>query len=132
MATGDPIAIVNSKIATLNVSQVLTLTAADQTTDATAQKFVYTPTGKDNKICFVVYQSSGSYALTATLAAGVGVFGAAAKANTIPATAGTYIIQVETGKHMLANGTIELSILPAAGRDLVNDHALTVGVIELQ
>ena len=125
------IAIVNSKTTTLNASQILTMTVADETTDATAQKFVYTPTGKDNKICFVIDTSSAN-ALTATLAAGVGVFGAAAKANTIPATAGIYMIQVETGKHMLANGTIELSILPASGKDLVNDHALSVGVIELQ
>ena len=130
MAAGDNLAITNSKV-TLNTTRVLTYVAADQTTDATAQKFVYTPTGKDNKICFVIYSGAAS-ALTATLTAGAGVFGAAAKANTIPATAGTYILQIETGKYMLANGTVELSILPAAGKDLVTDHALTVGVIELQ
>lgn len=122
--------ITNSKV-TLNTSRVLTWIAADEVTDATAQKFIYTPTGKDNKICFVIYSGAAS-ALTATVSAGAGVFGSAAKANTIPATAGTYILQIETGKFMLANGTIELSILPAAGKDLVNDHALTVGVIELQ
>jgi hypothetical protein len=133
MAKGDPIAIVNSKIASLNTIQILTMTAADQDADATAQKFVYTPTGKDNKIAFVVYTSAGGSATaTATLAAGVGVFGAAAKANTIPAVAGYYLIQAETGKYMLANGTLELSVLPPAGKDLLNDYALTVGVIELQ
>jgi len=133
MATGDNIAIVNTKIAALNAIQILTMTAADQTTDATAQKFIYTPTGRDNKIAFAVYTSAGGSATaTATLAAGVGVFGAAAKDNTIPAVAGTYLIEVETGKHMLANGTIELSILPPSGKDLVNDYAMTVGVIELQ
>ena len=126
------IAIVNSKITTLGTSQALTLTAADETTDATAQKFVYTPTGKDNKICFVI-TNAVAFAITATIAAGVGVFGAAAKANTIPATAGTYILQIETGKYMLANGTIEISFIPVTGgKDLTNDHALTVGVIELQ
>lgn len=130
MAMGDNLTITNSKV-TLNTTRVLTTVAADQTTDATAQKFIYTPTGKDNKICFVINTSSAN-ALTATLTAGAGVFGAPAKANTIPATAGQYLLQVETGKFMLANGTIELSILPAAGKDLVNDHALTVGVIELQ
>ncbi len=131
MAAGDPLAITNSRITALNATQVLTKATADQTTDATAQKFIYTPTGKDHKICFVIYSAAAS-ALTATLTAGAGVFGAPAKANTIPATAGTYILQIETGKYMLADGTIELSILPAAGKDLVNDHALTVGVIELQ
>jgi hypothetical protein len=109
------------------------MTAADQDTDATAQKFVYTPTGKDNKIAFVVYTSAvGTAKATATLSAGAGVFGAAAKDNEIPATAGYYLIEAETGKYMLANGTVELSILPPAGKDLLNDYALSVGVIELQ
>ena len=131
MAAGDPIAITNSRITALNATQALTWVTADQTTDATAQKFVYTPTGKDNKVCFVVYSGAAS-ALIATLSAGAGAFGGAAKANSIPATAGTYIVQVETGRHILANGTIELSVLPATGKDLVADHALTVAAIELQ
>lgn len=124
-------AIVNSKIAALNTTQILTQTAADETTDATAQKFVYTPTGKDGHIAFVINTSSAN-ALTTTITAGTRVFGAPAKVNTIPATAGIYIIQIETGKYMLANGTVEISFLPAAGKDLVNDHALAVGAIELQ
>jgi len=126
------IAIVNSRITTLGTNQALTLTAADETTDATAQKFVYTPTGKHNKCLFIVYQSSGSYTIGFTITAGAGVFGAVAKTGTIAAVAGNKLIQIETGKYMLANGTIEISFLPTTGRDLVNDHALTVGVIELQ
>lgn len=126
------IAIVNSKVTYLNVAQVITMTAADETTDATAQKFVYTPTGKDGKLVFVINQASGSVAMTTTITAGVGVFGAAAKTDTIPATAGIYMIQIETGKYMLANGTVEISFLPTSGKDLVNDHTLKVGVIELQ
>jgi hypothetical protein len=131
MAAGDPIAITNSRISALNATQALTQVAADAVAAATAQKFVYTPTGKDNKVCFVVYNGA-ALGLTATLSAGAGVFGTAAKANTIPATAGTYIVQVETGRHTLANGTIELSVLPGAGKALLTDHSLTVGAIELQ
>ena len=125
------IAVVNSKITSLNVDQLLTMTAADETADATAQKFVYTPTGRDNKIVWVIYNAAAE-ALTATFTAGVNVFGAAEAANTLPATIGNNIIQCETGKFMLANGTIELSVLPGGGKDLTNDNALTVGVIELQ
>lgn len=125
-------AVVNSRVAVLNTVQALTLTAADETTDVTAQKFVYTPTGKDNKLCFIM-TNAVAFAITTTIAAGAGVFGAAAKVDTIPATAGTYMLQIETGRYMLANGTVEISFLPAtAGKDLTNDHALTVGVIELQ
>jgi len=126
------IAIGNSKITALNVNQVLTQTAADEDGAGVAQKFVYTPTGKDARICFVVYNKAAA-AITATIVAGVGVFGAAAKALTIPATAlKTSIFQIETGRYMLTNGTIEISFLPAGAGQLVITHALTVGVIELQ
>jgi hypothetical protein len=126
------IAIVNSKIATLGTLRALTLTAADETTDVTAQKFVYTPTGKDNKICFVIYNGA-AHTMTATVTAGVGAMGAPALVNTVPASVGHSLIQLETGLYRTATGTVELSLLPTeAVHDLTNDHAATVGVIELQ
>lgn len=126
------IAIVNSKIAALNTNQVLTLTAADEDGAGVAQKFVYTPTGKDGHICFVVYNKAAA-AITATITAGARVFGAPAKVLTIPATATTNsIFQLETGKYMLANGTIEIEFDPAGAGQLVTTHAMTVGCIELQ
>lgn len=126
-------AIVNSKIAALNTNQVLTMTAADEDGPGVAQKFVYTPTGKDGHICFVVYNKV-AFAVTATISAGTRVFGAPAKVLTIPATADTNsIFQIETGKYMLANGTVEISFDPFdVTKKLTTDHALTVGVIELQ
>jgi|SRR5674476_1458920 len=121
-------AIVNSKVTTLNAIQPLTQTAADL---AGAQKFVYTPTGKDGKLCFVI-ANAVAFAVTTSIAAGSRVFGSAAKADTGRATAGTDILQIETGKYMQANGTIELTVTPYSGKGLTADHALTVGVIELQ
>lgn len=132
MAAGDNINVVNSKVTTLGTLQALTLTAADQTTDQTAQKFIYTPTGRDSKICLVC-TNAVAFAVTVTIGAGTGVFGTAAKVNTMPATAGTYMIQFETGRYMKADGTIEISFIPVdAAKDLTNDIALKVGVIELQ
>jgi len=127
------ITIVNTKITALNAIQVLTQTAADEGGAGVAQKFIYTPTGKDNKICFVFYNKV-AFGITATIAAGAGVFGKAANALTIPATAlATTVVQIETGPYMLANGTIEISFDPANdAKILTADHALTVGVIELQ
>lgn len=130
MAAGDNLSITNSQIASFGTSKVLAWATADQTTDATAQKFIYTPTGKDHKVVFVIYSGNAS-ALTVTITAGAHVFGQAAKDVSIAATAGTYAIQIESGAYMQANGTIELSIKPASGKDLVNDHALTVAAIEL-
>jgi len=127
------IAIVNSKIATLGTIKPLVQTAADEGGAGVVQKFVYTPTGKDNKICFVIYNKV-AFGITTTITAGTGVFGAAAKVDLVAATAaGTSILQIETGKYMLANGTIEISFDPLDNAKILTaDHALTVGVIELQ
>lgn len=125
-------AIVNSKIAALGAVQAFTQTAADEGSAGVVQKFVYTPTGKDNKICFMIYNAV-AFGIEAIITAGTGVFGAAAKAFSVPATAGTYEIQIETGKYMLANGTIEITFDPTNNAKILTaDHALTVGVIELQ
>ena len=124
--------ITNTLITALGTSQVLTWIAANEGGAGVAQKFIYTPTGRDSKLCFVMYNAV-AFAITATITAGVGTFGAAAKVNTIPGTAGTYVLQVETGKYLLANGTIEISFVPVNGAKILTaDHALTVGVIELQ
>ena len=131
MAAGDPLAITNTKITTLNAVQVLTKVTADQTADATAQNFVYTPTGRDGKLLFIIHQGAASVVVY-TVAAGARTFAGAAAATTTAATAGTYVLQVETGKHIQADGTVVLSALPTTGKDLVNDHAMTVGVVELQ
>jgi len=126
------VAIVNSKIAAFGANQVLTLTAATEDGAGVAQKFVYTPTGKDGKLCFVIYNGATEL-VDVTINAGARVFGAAAKTTQIAATAGHYLLQIETGKYMLANGTVELSIDPNnVLKKLKSDHALTVGCIELQ
>lgn len=123
------IAITNSKIVALNTIQEKVFNPADvDTTDGT-QKFVYTPTGKDNKVLVLIKNATGTLAFS--IAAGVGVFGAAAKTGTVAANK-TGIIQIETGKYMLANGTIEITLTPAAGTKLLTNHAASVQVVELQ
>lgn len=126
---GD-IAIVNTKIAYLNTDQALTLTAADETTNDKAQKFVYTPTGKDNKIVFGFQVADSNGTVTWSIANGVGVFAKGAKTSSTAQNT-TDVIQIESGRHLLANGTIEITFTPANGMDLTNDHALKVFAIEL-
>jgi hypothetical protein len=124
-------AIVNSLVAKMATNQVLTLTAANEDNVGVAQKFVYTPTGKDSKICFVIYNKI-TEKLDVTISAGKGVFGLPAKATQITNVAGYYLIQLETGHYRQANGTVELSIKPNnAQKKLTTDHAVTVGCIEL-
>lgn len=125
------IPVVNSLVAKMATNQVLTLTAATEDNAGKEQKFVYTPTGKDNKICFIIYNGA-TEKLDVTISAGAGVFGLPAKTTQITNVAGHYLIQVETGHYRQANGTVELSIKPNnALKKLKSDHAVTVGCIEL-
>lgn len=123
------IAITNSRIVALNTIQEKTFNAADVDTADGTQKFVYTPTGKDNKVLILIKNVTGTLAFS--IAAGTRVFGAAAKTGTVAANK-TGIIQIETGKYMLANGTIEITLTPAAGTKLLTNHAASVQVVELQ
>lgn len=125
------VAITNSKIAALNADQALAFNAATEDTADTAQKFIYTPTGRDSKICIGIQVGPTNGAVAYSIGAGVGVFGAAAKTGTT-AQATTDIIQIETGRYMKADGTIEITFTPATGKKLKTDHALNVFVIELQ
>lgn len=124
-------AIVNSKVATLNVKQALTLTAADVDVADAVQKFVYTPTDrKPSKICFLVQVGPTNGAVAHSISAGTGVFGLAARTGST-AQSTTGLIQIETGSHQIANGTIEITFTPASGKKLLTDHALKVSAIEL-
>lgn len=131
MAAGDPIAITNSKIVALNTKQALTFMAADADTADLAQKFVYTPTGKDNKIVIGIQVADTNGAVAHSIAAGVGALAGPAKTGST-AQATTGIIQIETGRYRTATGTVEITFTPASGKKLKTDHALKVWVIELQ
>ncbi len=131
MAAGDPIAITNSQIAAFGTVADLTFNAADADTADLAQKFYYTPTGKDHKvvIAFQVANTHGTVAVSFT--GGAGVFGTAAKAVNAPQNK-TSLVQIETGRYMQSNGKIEIVCTPASGKRLTSDHALKVFAIELQ
>jgi hypothetical protein len=131
MAAGDPIALTNTLVATLNTDQALTFNAADADTSNLAQIFNYTPTGKDGKVVigFQVANSHGAVAFS--IAGGAGVFGTAAKTGSVAENT-TDVIQIETGRYMLSTGKIAITCTPASGKRLTSDHALKIWVVELQ
>ena len=131
MAAGDPISVTNSKITTLNTKQALTLMAADADTNDLAQKFIYTPTGKDNRVVIGIQVGPTNGAVAHSIKGGAGVFGTVAKTGST-AQSTTGIVQIETGRFMQADGTIEFTFTPASGKKLKTDHALNVWVVELQ
>jgi len=131
MAVGENINITNTLITGFGAAIKVAKAAADQTTDGGTQKFIYTPTGKPNKVIFIVHVGDAT-GVTVTASAGDNVFGAAAKTITTATEAADYVIQIETGAYAQSDGTIELTVDTIdAGKDLKNDHALTVAAIEL-
>lgn len=131
MAAGDPIAITNNKITALNAFQTVTIMAADADTANLAQDFIYTPTGKDNKIAVFVSVADTHGAVATKLVGGVGAFGIADKSDSVAQNT-TEFAQIETGRFRQADGTIKLTLTPASGKKLASEHAAKVYWIELQ
>lgn len=124
------VTVINTKLTAFNDFKALTLNAATETTDAKAQKFVFTPTGKDNHALIVVYNAAAEE-LTVTVGAGTGVFALGALTDTLAASIGIHVMQIETGRYMNDDGEIEVSFTPGSGKDLKNDNALKVCMVEM-
>jgi hypothetical protein len=124
------IAITNTKITAINTDQALTFNAADEDGANTAQTFVYTPTGKDNKVLIGIQVADTHGTVTWSVANGVGVFARGAKTGST-AQATTDVIQLESGNYASATGTISITFTPASGKRLTSDHALNVFATEL-
>ena len=131
MAAGENLAITNSLITGFGAAIEVKKAAADQDGAGVAQKFIYTPTGKPQKVIFLVHVGDAT-GLTITVTAGDNVFGAAAKTIVTATKAADYAIQIETGAFAQSDGTIELSIdTTDASKKLYSDHSCTVAAIEI-
>lgn len=128
------VTVTNTKLTAFNSFKVLTANPATETKDNTAQKFVFTPTGKDNHAIILVSTSADDAAneiLDVTVTGGEGVFALGTLTTTVPGVAGLYAFQIETGRYMQSDGTIEISFAPdKSSKDLATDFALKVYVIE--
>ncbi len=128
------VTVVNTKLTALNAFKLLTENPATEETDNTAQKFVFTPTGKDNHALIIVSTAADDATaeiLNVTIAGGDGPFALGALSAAVPGAAGLYAFQIETGRYMKA-GKIEMSFKAAdASKDIKNDTALKVYVCEM-
>ncbi len=131
MAAGDNMAFTNTLIASLNTFQTVTKIVADADTANLVQKFIYTPTGRDNKIAIFLQVANTHGAVATSIKAGAGAFGLPAKTDSVAQNT-TEVIQIETGRYMQADGTIELTLTPASGKKLASEHVATLYVVELQ
>ena len=126
------VTVTNSTIAAFDTITAITSNAATADTDALAEVFTITPT-KPGHSCILIIGGTGSAAdgnISYSIAAGdmwanVAVTGTVTK-NT------EKMIEVETAKVMKKDGTIALTLTPAATDKLKTDHAAYVKFIELR
>ena len=126
------VTVTNSTIAAFDTITTVTKNAATADTDSTAEVFTITPTKAGHR-CVLIIGGTGSLAdgnITYSVAAGdywasVAVTGTVTK-NT------EKMIELETAKILQNDGTIAVTLTPAATDKLVTDHAAYVKFIELR
>ena len=125
------VTVTNSKILAFNTVTSITSNAATADTDALAEVFTITPT-KAGRHVLIEIGGTGSGAdgdITFSIAAGDMWAGKAVTGTVTKNT--TKMIQVETGNVMQNDGTIALTLTPAATDKLLTNHAAYVKVYEL-
>lgn len=125
------VAVTNTLIAALNADQTLTSNAATSSVIDATEVFTITPTGKDSKTLIGFVCGAGHGAITYSIAAGAGVFKAAAAKTGSVAAGATEVMEIETGRYASSTGTIVVTLTPASGKRLATDHASAMWVAEL-
>lgn len=125
------VTVTNTKITALNADQTFTANAATSSTIDEAEVFTITPTYKDTKMAIVFSNGTGHGAFTYSIAAGAGVFKAAAAKTGSIAAGAMEVIQLDSGRYMSASGTIVITLTPASGKRLLTDHAAKLYELEL-
>ena len=125
------VTVTNSKIAALNTITAVTSNAATADTDALAEVFTITPT-QATKSMTIIIGGTGAAAdgnITASFSAG-DMWGAKALGSLTVTKNTEKMIKIDSFKAMQNDGTIDLTLTPAATDKLLTDHAAYVKVIE--
>jgi len=126
------VAVTNSTLTALDTITTVTKNAATADTDSTPEVFTITPTKPAGR-CVLVIGGTGSAAdgnISYSIAAG-GFWATQAVTGTVTKNT-EKMIQLETSKTKKADGTIAVTLTPAATDKLVTDHAAYVKFIELR
>ena len=114
----------------LNSLEEITWTTATADTDALAEEFTFTPTGK--RFILILDTSAGASAGNAlTLAFKAGTLWAGKAVSVTPAKKKIYAIEVDTARVAGAAGLVTVTVTPGTGDKLLSDHAAQLAVIEL-
>ena len=117
--------VVNTSLDEKNVGYPVTANAATTDVADEAQKFVFTPNKQDGKSLIRITVGPTNGAVAFSIAAGEFWMGIDAKAGSV-AQATSEVIQFESAKYMMEDGTIEVTFTPASGKKLLTDHLLSV------
>lgn len=125
------VTVTNSSIAAFNTITAVTSNAATADTDALAEVFTITPTKSGTKMLIII-GGTGSGAdgdITYSFAAG-GFWAGKIVSGTVTKNT-EKMIEVETGNVLKYDGTIALTLTPAATDKLLTNHAAYVKVVQL-
>lgn len=125
------VTVTGSPIAALNTITTITSNAATANTDALAEVFTITPTKAGHKGLIIIGGTGSaadgdiSFSISAgDLWAGLAITGTVTK-NTVK------MIQIDTARTIQDDGTIDVTLTPAATDKLLADHAAYVKFIEM-
>jgi|OpeIllAssembly_1097287.scaffolds.fasta_scaffold00044_14 hypothetical protein len=125
------VAIVNSTILKFSTVALTTKNLATADTDALAEVFTFTPTVAQTKMVIVMGGTGAAADGNLTYSFAAGEFWAnVIKAGTITKNT-EVIIEIEGGNDLLYNGTILLTVTPAATDKLVTDHAFYIKNLQI-
>ena len=114
----------------LNALKELSWTAATADTDALAEEFTFTPTGK--RFIFIIDTTAGASAGgNVTVAFSAGTLWAGQAVSLTATKDKIYAVEIDTARAAGAAGLVTVTLTPAAGDKLKSDHACQVAVIEL-
>ncbi|MFA5880558.1 MAG: hypothetical protein WC834_00055 [Eubacteriales bacterium] len=125
------VTITKSTIAAFNTITTITKNAATADVDNTAEVFTVTPTVSGTKAVLII-GGTGSAAdgnMTYSIAAGDFWAGKAVTGTVVKNT--EKMIELETGNVLQDDGTIAITLTPAATDKLLTDHAAYMKFIEL-
>lgn len=125
------VTVTNSTFSALNTITAVTSNAATADTDALAEVFTITPT-QATKSMTIIIGGTGAAAdgnITASFSAG-DMWGAKALGSLTVTKNTEKMIKIDSFKARQDDGTIDLTLTPAATDKLLTDHAAYVKVIE--
>lgn len=125
------VTVTNSTMSLYDTEYTVTPNAATSSVIDEVEVFTVTPTKAAHQVAITFTNATGHGAYTYSIPVGALWAGDTATAFTGSiAAAAEEVIQLESGKHLNADGKYLITLTPASGKRLLTDHAAVMKVIE--